>query len=408
MPSGEQIKQKTKPNAAFYGCLFYFFIEYFRPQEKYSFVKGLPLGKICAILFLILFLLEGRKLSIKNRIDKLILIYFFWLIICSITGIDLNASFQFLTNFGKLILIYFLTINTIDNRKRLFQLVFFICLLYFSFTNFAVRQWVESGFHVGFRGTFVGSGYFKNPNDMGCALATFFGISFYMVYADSGILFKRVKNKYFHIINTIFFIVGILVSGARLAAVGLAVSLVYIWAKNKFRIKYLVIGSVLVFAYIATLSPDQLQRFQDMGSKKDKTAQERIINWKIGLQMMNDFPVFGVGPGNYVEAKEYYYNEHKNLFVQHNIFLQASTELGYPGLFLLLLIFYSFYKKMFEIKKEIIAKDLTKSFYYLAQGLEVGTLGFMVSGFFITTLYYPFLWVNLMIAGALTNLIKRK
>ncbi len=393
-------------NIPFYACLFYFFIEYFRPQEKYSIFKGIPLGKISAILFLLTFILEGRKLRVKNRLNILILIYFLWAICCSITGINFSNSYKFLTDFGKLILMYFLTINTINHPKQLFQFVFFICLMYFTFTNFALRQWVASGFHVGFRGMWVGSGFFQNPNDMGCALSSFFGVSFYMIFADKGKLFGKFKKSWFHILNTLLFVFGTVISGARLAALGLGSSLLYIWAKNGFRIRYGIIGAILVLIYILSLSPEQVERFKYMGSKEDSTAQERIDNWKIALKMMKDYPVFGVGPWNYVQAKEDIYGKTENLFVQHNIFFQASTELGYPGLILLLLIIATFYRNMSVTKKSIVKNHMDKSYLYLAHGLEVGVLGFMVSGFFITTLYYPFLWVNLMIATALFNAVE--
>jgi len=395
----------NRPNIAFYTCLFYFFIEYFRPQEKYSLFKGILLGKMSGILFLAAFVLEGRKLTVKNKLNTLILIYFFWTVCCSITGINWNASYNFLIDFSKTILIYFLTINTINNEKRLFQFVFFICVMYFSFTNFAVRQLIASGFHVGFRGIWIGSGFFQNPNDMGAALSSFFGISFYMIFADKQKLFGWIKNSWFHILNTLFFVLATVVSSARLAALGLGASLLYIWKQNKFRIKYGIVGALLVLIYIASLSPEQIERFRNMGSKSDQTAQERIYNWKIALKMMKDYPIFGVGPGNYVEAKQVFYNETENLFVQHNIFLQASTELGYPGLFLLLLILGIFYKNMAYVKKIVRKQNMSKSYLYLAYGLEVGTLGFMVSGFFITVLYYPFLWVNLMISTALYDLV---
>ena len=397
----------NRPNIAFYTCLFYFFIEYFRPQEKYSLFKGILFGKISAILFLAAFVLERRKLTVKNKLNTLILIYFFWTVCCSITGINWNASYNFLIDFSKTILIYFLTINTINNEKRLFQFVFFICVMYFSFTNFAVRQWSASGFHVGFRGIWIGSGFFQNPNDMGAALSSFFGISFYMIFADKQKLFGWIKNSWFHILNTLFFVLAIVVSSARLAALGLGASLLYIWKQNKFRIKYGIVGALLVLIYIASLSPEQIERFRNMGSKSDQTAQERIYNWKIALKMMKDYPIFGVGPGNYVEAKQIFYNETENLFVQHNIFLQASTELGYPGLILLLLILTTFYKNMSLVRKAISKDQDRKFFIYLAHGLEVGILGFMVSGFFITTLYYPFLWVNLMISVALQNILEK-
>jgi hypothetical protein len=39
--------------------------------------------------------------------------------------------------------------------------------------------------------------------------------------------------------------------------------------------------------------------------------------------------------------------------------------------------------------------------FWMAHGLDGAMIGYLVNGFFVTVLYYPFFWVNLALAVAL-------
>jgi hypothetical protein len=45
--------------------------------------------------------------------------------------------------------------------------------------------------------------------------------------------------------------------------------------------------------------------------------------------------------------------------------------------------------------------------YHLAIGFDGALIGYMVSGFFVTVLYYPYFWINLAMTVALNTVAKR-
>jgi hypothetical protein len=47
------------------------------------------------------------------------------------------------------------------------------------------------------------------------------------------------------------------------------------------------------------------------------------------------------------------------------------------------------------------SKEDLKFLYFLAYGLDGALVGFMVSGFFVTVLYYPYFWINLAMTVSL-------
>ena len=91
----------------------------------------------------------------------------------------------------------------------------------------------------------------------------------------------------------------------------------------------------------------------------------------------------------------------------HNIFIKAGAELGYPGLFcFLLMIIYVF---IVNSRTRRVAKKQDNIFFlYLAHGLDAGLVGYLVAGFFVTVLYYPFFWVQMAMTVALNSIANNK
>jgi putative inorganic carbon (hco3(-)) transporter len=391
---------------SFYASILYMFFEYMRLQEKYSLFKDLPLGKISAIIFLVVFFLEGRGFFYSNRINKYILAFSFWMVLASLFGINLSVSFDKITDIFKIFLIYFLIINTISARKELYIFIMVILVLYFSYTNFSFRAWASQGFFSGSHGTFIGSGYLNNANDFGAFLCAFWGISLVMISVDKNKLFGLINMKLLHLGNTLLFILAILITSARSATLGLAAGALYGISKSRKKITLFAVLFVVSIIYITLISPEQLDRFKNMGSEEDITAQERIDNWKAAIEIFKNRPLTGVGIGNYVEANNTIYNNNIQ-YVQHNIYLQALTETGLLGLILLLLIIGAFFKNQREILKHINESDEPDPFFRnLAIGLNISMISFLVTGFFITVLFYPFLWINLAISVSMKKVLE--
>ncbi|WP_299445989.1 O-antigen ligase family protein [uncultured Phascolarctobacterium sp.] len=98
------------------------------------------------------------------------------------------------------------------------------------------------------------------------------------------------------------------------------------------------------------------QRFKSIVSKKNQSNNERILIWESAYKMFKDYPIIGVGPGNFTDLyqKKYISSKAKepNLRHCHNIFLQVLTENGVIGfcsfvvlyLYFLIYGFYGYHK----------------------------------------------------------------
>jgi O-antigen ligase len=90
----------------------------------------------------------------------------------------------------------------------------------------------------------------------------------------------------------------------------------------------------------------------------------------------------------------------------HNIFIEVAAELGYPGLFLFLVLVGTMLYTNFRTRK--LAKKLPNGGKFaigISHGLDAGLFGYLAAGFFVTVFYYPFFWISYALTVALHHVI---
>jgi putative inorganic carbon (hco3(-)) transporter len=389
----------------------YLVAEYMRPQSIYDSLSSIPFAYLSILGLGISFLFSKRESLTSNPLNVLLVMYLFWFLVSYVFAFNQAAAWQPMLDFTKWVVIYFLLINTIQDERKLYIFLFVLLLLYFKLTQFAVRVWVDSGFYSDPRGLNagggIGSGFFRNPNDFGIALNSLFGISYYLAWFDDKKI-GRFQIRWFHAIGSFFFVIAIISSSSRGAMIGLAVAMVIIWWRSTKRVLGIVLITVIGFAVIAVIPADNWERFQNMGSSEDATSQSRYMLWTSAVRMLNEYPITGVGPNNFTYVNVQHY--HSDLAeVQHNVFLQAGSELGYPGLLLLLGMMAAYFVNQKKVREKLVKSNYTKSYLYgLSHGLDICMIGFMVNGFFITVLYYPFFWMLLILSASLRKAVENR
>jgi O-antigen ligase len=194
---------------------------------------------------------------------------------------------------------------------------------------------------------------------------------------------------------------GMVSSSSRGALVGGAAVLIWMGISSGRKIKTaLLLGSIATIFYLM-IPAEQMLRIEDSGV--DQTSINRIERWEKGIAMANKFPALGVGYNNWAVADQRFFGEYGSL--SHNIYIQAFSELGYAGLVVFLLMILFSFVNNFSTRR-LAGRDDNRFIYFMAHGLDAALVGFLVSGFFVTVLYYPFFWINLAMTVAL-NAIAR-
>ena len=384
--------------------LLYLFLEYFRPQSLYPAIDILPYGKIIISMGLIGYALQKTKNNVKNSANVLMVMFLSVILMSSVLGLSLDLSMSYWSDFITWMLVYYLITNIVNTEKRylIFILLFLLCS--FKMAQFSTRSWIGGGGGYSTWGFGGGPGWFHNSGEFGIQMCIYFPIAFYFYMALKE-FWPKWKRMAFALLP-LTGLMGMITSSNRGTLVGGAAVIIWMFFKSRYRVKALC-AVLLVGILLFKLIPDeQITRFQQAG--EDKTSVSRLDNWKKGLQMADMYPVLGVGYKNWQLADLQFFEG--NGLLPHNVFIECLSELGYAGLTVFILLIFSTLASNNQTRKIAVTSGLSenKFIYYMAHGLDAALIGYLVSGFFVTVLFYPYFWINLSMTVALNNIAKSR
>lgn len=309
------------------------------------------------VLLLIFFLANYKKIEIDKK-DILLLIFAILIFISTMLSSDLKTSilgtkkrYEGMLTLFTYILIYFCT-KKILNYKNKNNLLKVLYVIYISICILGVLQYyikipnqnLYPIFNKGVCGTF------GNTNFIGSFLSL--GIpAFTTLYI--------VKGKKLSFITSILVFFCLIACGARSSWVAFAVFvfilLIYlIKMKNKEYLKrtaILFVCFALIFIYLFTAKSSFVRSKVNAMSNDVKVAStqgidnkmgsNRIQIWKITIDLIKKYPIFGVGTDNLLNASlnnptndyiEYIEQTKRFIDKAHNEYLQIAVTLGIPAL----------------------------------------------------------------------------
>lgn len=163
--------------------------------------------------------------------------------------------------------------------------------------------------------------------------------------------------------------------GAWLAIAVALVGIFWLKYKEKLRRKYLFIMILIFISIIGAISLGKFEQIKNLGDRSSLAS--RVTIWKSAGLMIENNPIFGIGPGNFQEK----YLEYQKYFPPylewsapqpHNIFLAFWLESGLVGLagfIWLLILFFRDNKKTIKNDRDLGILFLAIITYILAHGL---------------------------------------
>ncbi|MGH9557029.1 MAG: O-antigen ligase family protein [Terriglobales bacterium] len=401
---------------AFLGTVLYVLIEYTRLAAMFPVLAGWHIAKIAVgITFLGLLLAPRAQLAARSRsrtVDLLLLAFLATSLVSTLLARDSEFAWTAYGTMARWVVVCFMISRVANSSWRFRFLVFFLLLLNLKLGQFQIRSYfagssmseevlAEAG---------AGSiGFFANSND--------FGVAMCVVWPLAGVLFFGERKKYVRVFLLVCFLVfgtALLLSGSRGALVGaLATALAAFFLTPKKLMGPLMAGVILLGASYLLPSANQ-KRLQSMVEwEQDTNAKTRINLWKAGIRMFLENPVLGVGPGNFRPTYATYQQgplDPHRVLAPHSIYVQALSELGLlGGLTVFALLWLGLHLNTQAMRWQFNpALRRQNLLYYQAFALTLALVGFLVSGAFLTVLYYPHLWILLGLSVGLHNFCARQ
>ena len=403
-------------NLAFLGILAYLVIEYTRLPAMFPFLVPFQVGKVAIGLSVLGLAVAGRTPRVGRRSGISIDIALaFFLLASFLSALQAHAQTKGWAQFIDTVqwcIIYFLISRIVSSSWRMRVFVFILLLLNLKLAQFAVRGYFagqaygRSAEFMASRGVGGGStGFFGNAGDFGVAMCVIWPLAGMLLLGES----KRIPRLIL-LASFTAFSGAILVCGSRGAFLAAVLTALVASVRNlrKFGVAFLFLMLIPGFFYLLPEgSKDRLR--SALHWQQDETASIRIGLWKAGIRMFGDHPILGVGPGNFGQEYANRYagpGEDPETWVPHSIYIQALSELGLVGTIPLLLLVVSYFRLNGRTLKNYRArgKEGQRAMgQYMARGLNLAMVGYLLSGAFLAVLYYPHLWVLLGLSVALNT-----
>jgi putative inorganic carbon (hco3(-)) transporter len=398
-----------KQNFAFAGLCLYLVVEYVRPQQLFDAIYGWPLGNVTLGMAMVGYLVGGAKgFGLKGAGSVLLLLFTAVIVISSVGAYDPDRSFANLSVWISWVVIYFLIVNVVDTEKKFvfFIVLWLMCHVYMA--QGGTRQFMMRGFRFASWGITGAPGWFANSGEFGIAMAMFTSVSWHLYAGTKQFLSNRRKAAV--LIMPIMGLLCVIGSSSRGAVLALIAIGLCALARTKINFRTIVGVGAIAGAVWFIIPPEQKARFSEVG--EDKTSVMRKVYWLNGLEMAKAHPVFGVGYENWLPVYAAYYRESAisqqyevfTVQVAHNIFIQCMAELGYTGLAVFLLLIIATPTINYRTRKLARAGPdpaMNSFLVRISFALDEAMLCYLIAGFFVTVLYYPFFWINLALTVAL-------
>jgi len=408
---------------AFWGLCSYLFFEYVKPQSIYTAIDFLPWTKLSLLVALLAMRSDPSVRWVKSKVNALMLLFYLQVFLSCVFAFQPSHSWDQISIVINWIILYFLIITLVNSEKRFFIFVLLLLLVNFKMSQHGARTFAMRGFAFADWGVSGSPGWFQNAGDFGSQMTVFVPLVMGFILALKS-YWGRTKTLLIYLLplTGVLSIIGTSSRGAQLALVCVAFWFIL---KSRVGIKGL-LGLLIVGWALYSIVPERmLEKYETAG--EDTTSKARLVYWYYGLENIKDYPVFGVGYNNWVY--HCWYNNPNGLSGEkygidvgfyfgtkvkrrifclnpHNTFIEAASTIGVPGM--ILYVFMILQVFVINARTRANAKKLGNNFiFYTAHGLDAGLVGYLVSSFFITVLFYPIFWMQLALTVALNQVSRR-
>lgn len=328
-----------------------------------------------------------------QAIDYFILLYLVWIIFSIITNNTHELTGKLLSDYIKWFVLYRFVFLSVENESGVRKTVAILGSLIFVIVIEGIMHkhsadgigwagqtlgWVDpSVLRAGGTGRTQWINIFDGPGVF-CVMYTL-GLPYVIRFFDRG-YGKWVKV--FALVVTSLYLLAIWYTGSRggfLATLGVIGGYFVIRNAAKLNISKgkIILAAMLVLLALA-VAPSHLTQIKD----EKRSAQHRVDMWLKGLEMVRENPLFGIGRGNY--------GHYTRSLIAHNSAIENMGELGFPGLFFWIAIFYTAFRYLFLYAKSA-TEPINES---LANATILCLVGYLISSMFVTleyeTMYFVF------------------
>jgi putative inorganic carbon (hco3(-)) transporter len=264
-----------------------------------------------------------------------------------------------------------------------------------------------------------------DENDFCLYLNTVIPLAFFLAQGS-----RSLNRKMIFYGCVVLFVLAVLMTFSRGGFVGLVAVGLFMVMKTPYKLVGSFLIGLLALSIYFTAPGEYWQEIESIKTEniEEGTGKTRVEYWKAGVKIFKDNPIMGVGPKNYgVWLPDYHATEQHKRWgrVAHSVYIDVLAEMGILGALLFLALIwrnfldYRYIKRLEHEKASLLLKakvseeekkrisESIRMLYFIALGYWGSLIAFLVTGTFISVLYYGYFW-GIAVAMAITVNIARK
>ena len=368
-----------------------------------TYIWPLTIATISAWISRLMF--TGFKVRIAQKPTLLVALWYVWGAASFFWAADEQIVMVRLISFAGFVILFILFQDLVrDDRKlRILLFGYFVASVFYALLS------IEIAISSGIGRVVLTEG--QDPNNFACDICVGLLMAPYIFNQ-----LKHIHWKVLAFLGVIPIVIAIILTGSRGAWLSLLGAFLVAWLINKGRVIHirtmliagvlLAIIIILLNNYYGIISPFIMGRISTLLSSEGiGTAAGRWNIWAVGLELVKDNPLIGVGLSNFPVRFEDYIGASwiagsHGVYAgrdPHNVFLSVQGELGLIGLVIFISFYWSVLKPLLRYRTDIRA----------ITGILIFTF-ILFSGFSLTIQFKKFFWFALSIITLIPLVIKNE
>jgi putative inorganic carbon (hco3(-)) transporter len=366
-----------------YALAFYQFLAFGRLQDfAFGFATTQPWSMIAALATLFTMVRTGIWLPWRDSwITRIVLALAVWIAFTTSIGVNPAAGWEVLSQFLKVLLMFFVACRVIDTGKKI-KLLLMVVVGAFMFHGVKFGLY---GMMKGFAHNLLGpGGQMGDNNSFGMAMATTLPLVLYALGQLGGKWGRLALLGYLPM-----HIVAIVCTYSRGAFINLALGTMVLLFFSKHRIRNMILFPLLIAAAVPLLPQayfDRISTIKDTGESGNETSNaSRMMLFQYGMNLFQKHAILGSGHDGYMTAAYMDLGpgyEQLTHHLPHNALILIGVEAGALGLILHVSLFALTLAAMARLSRDKWVSRNLPVYSALARALLAGTAGYFVNSLF--------------------------
>jgi len=242
----------------------------------------------------------------------------------------------------------------------------------------------------------------SDENDLALAIVMAIPYAYFMSQSSRNKLW--VKLMYLATVGIL--LLGVVITESRGGFLGLVACVGMILMLTGHKVRNFMVVVVVGLAVLAFVPSSYYREVESIGDTTDSTRLDRIYMWERAVEMYVDNPIVGVGAGNFPWRIYEYQLKTPDFDPErtrarggrwaHSLYFTLIAELGTIGALLYVGMIWIMVRKLLRMIKaksdDPAAQPLLDDCSLLAKAMIVSLVGYLISGAFISVLFYPHFW----------------